>query len=518
MHENDEGQCDTMMLESREINTLASGATVALFGRLIGRGLNVLVLILLARFLGPIEFGLYALGWTIVQMGTLLAPLGLDKGVLQFGSRFYKRNSTTTSGIIFQSILFSLIVGLTMSAIIFFLAPLISKDVFNKPDLASVLRKLSPIFLLFAGIKVTAAATRVSQRVKYSIFVEDILPPLLNLLLFLGLFLIFGWKLHGALIAVSISFIVAFLLAIFYVTRLFPETFSLKSTALTFTKDLISFSLSTSLTGIFSMFIIWTNRLIVGYFLPEADIGIYQVVSQLSLLIPIIMSGFSAIFAPMIADLHHRRKYSKLQEIYTISTKWGLYLGIPFILITVMMPMDLLLTIFGKPYTAGSNALIILMFGQFINLATGAVGWLLMMTGNQKQWLLITFSLFVVSMALGIVLTPRLGLEGAAIATSIGSGTTYLLGILYAWQRLGLHPYDRRYYKGILATIVTGIILIFFQRTLQLSPVLRITGAAILSVATFTLTWILVGIDREDVEFLTLIRGRIMNAMGGRVE
>lgn len=504
------------MLESREINTFASGASVALVGRVFGRGLNVLLNIVLARLLSPVEFGIFALGWTIVQMGTLLAPMGLDKGVLQFGAMFYRKNSSRLRNIIFQSIFSAGLVGAAMSAIVIVLAPTLSEPVFNKPLLAPVLRGLAPIFFLFAGLKVTAATTRVSQRVKYSAIAEDILPPLTNILLFLGFFFILGWRLRGALVSASLSFAIALLLGLFYIRRLFPEIFTGDEESPTSLRELLTYSLSTSLTGIFAMFVIWCNRLLVGYYLPEAQVGVFQVVSQLSLLTAIILGAFSAIFAPMIADLHHRREHQKLRETYTIGTKWALYLGIPFLLTTVIAPRKLLVVVFGELFSTGSSALVILMLGQSINLATGAVGWLLMMTGKQRQWLIITSAFFMVSILAGIVLTPRLGLVGAAIATTIGTGSTSIVGLLYAWRRMELHPYDRRYSKGMISLGAAAGAMLLYDFFVQVSPLLDLAVLSTISVVVFFLTQILLGIDREDREFVRLVRRRLGSSSGDR--
>lgn len=54
--------------------TLASGAGLALVGRVSGRVLQVLTEIFLARVLGPAIFGLYAAGWTLLRIIGLIAP------------------------------------------------------------------------------------------------------------------------------------------------------------------------------------------------------------------------------------------------------------------------------------------------------------------------------------------------------------------------------------------------------------------------------------------------------------
>ena len=76
---------DSMNSIQNDTEVLAKGAGTALFGKIIGRGLQLAVQVLLARLLGPIQFGLYILGSTVLQVGQQIVLLGLDNGVIHFG-------------------------------------------------------------------------------------------------------------------------------------------------------------------------------------------------------------------------------------------------------------------------------------------------------------------------------------------------------------------------------------------------------------------------------------------------
>src|SRR5512138_585367 len=69
------------------LQELAGGAGTAIVGRLGGRLLAVVGDILAARVLGPAIFGLYSIGWTVFRLVELVAPVGLDIGVIRYASR-----------------------------------------------------------------------------------------------------------------------------------------------------------------------------------------------------------------------------------------------------------------------------------------------------------------------------------------------------------------------------------------------------------------------------------------------
>src|SRR2546429_4299282 len=81
---------DAAVSKQRDVNKLAAGAGIALGGRMLGRGLLLGVDVALARLLGPVQYGIYVIGWTISRLVQLLSPLGLNSGVIRFGARYWR--------------------------------------------------------------------------------------------------------------------------------------------------------------------------------------------------------------------------------------------------------------------------------------------------------------------------------------------------------------------------------------------------------------------------------------------
>lgn len=491
-----------------DVVKLARGAGVSLAGKMAGRAIHVLGQVALARLLGPERFGLYAIGWTILNMTSLISPLGLDQGVIRYASQFRHTNPSRLRGVLFQSIGLAVLSGLLVGGGLYLVAPWLAAHVFQKPRLASVIRWFSPAFLLISGLKVAAAATRVSQRMQYTVYAEDMTQPTANLFLFL-LFYLLGWGLLGAVAAGVGSFGIALILAVYYVKWLFPEAFSQQVGSSLVGKELLAFSLPASFAGASTILIFWVDRLLVGYFRPAAEVGIYQAVSQSSILFAVILGAFNAIFSPMIADLYHKRETGRLDELFKVSTKWGLYLTIPLFLVMCFASREVMTVVFGNEYETGSLPLVILAVGQLINVGTGAVGILLIMTGHQNRWLLLSGLMLFVSIACNGLLVPRLGLPGAALSTTCAVSGLFISGLLKAKRYLGIWPYDRRYLKGLLAAVLAAGAL-FLLRRIELGPsVFSLFLTLMISSGVFGVTLLLLGLDAEDQEIIRLIRAHL---------
>jgi len=215
----------TMEPKSRELLILAEGAGINLAGRSFGRGLTALTQVVLARALGPAAFGFYAIGWSLLKLGNLIAPLGLDHGVIRYASHLREQGRTGLRGIFLPALAISAGIGALLGGVLFATASFLATDAFEDAALVGVLRWFSPGIALAAVLAVAAAATRVSQRMGYAVVAEEVVQPVSHLLLFGAAFLL-GWGLLGAVGAAVVSLGLGAALALFWLARLFPEAFT----------------------------------------------------------------------------------------------------------------------------------------------------------------------------------------------------------------------------------------------------------------------------------------------------
>jgi O-antigen/teichoic acid export membrane protein len=241
-----------------------------------------------------------------------------------------------------------------------------------------------------------------------------------------------------------------------------------------------------------------------------AGFWIYQAASQSSTLFAILLSGFNVVLNPMIADHDRAGRQSELEHLFHVATKWGLYLSIPFFLVIFWMPREVILVVFGDGFSQGAAPMVILALGQLVNVSTGAVGPLLVMTGRPVQWTSISAAMLLVSVVLGVLLIPSYGLVGAAISTSTAVAGKFILGLAQVRRSLGMWPYDRRYVKGLLAAGVALAPLVLVRAMPSVLPLARLALGGLACAATFGLTLLALKIDPEDQQLLVALRRRIV--------
>jgi O-antigen/teichoic acid export membrane protein len=98
-----------------------------------------------------------------------------------------------------------------------------------------------------------------------------------------------------------------------------------------------------------------------------------------------------------------------------------------------------LLSLFGPGFTSGYGVMFVLAVGMLARAAVGPAERLLNMLGERRQCATVYACAFAVNLALCIVLIPRLGIEGAAMATSTALVVESLMLYRFAKRRLRFH-------------------------------------------------------------------------------
>jgi O-antigen/teichoic acid export membrane protein len=439
--------------------------------------------------------------------------LGLQNGVIRFGAKFRNDSPSDLKSTLINSIGISLVSGTIIGAIIFVAAPWLANAVYNKPELEQVFRGFAFGFPLAIALWVSSAATRISKDMKYSVFSEDFMQPFSNLVLIL-IFSILGLTLMNSIVSNVISFGIGLASALLFIALIFTDAIKEPYGQQFSVKELLVFSIPTGFAGTFTILTAWTSRLFVGIYRPAYEAGIYQTASQISLVFVIILNALNTIFAPMIADLYNRNYQQRINELYKVSTKWGLYIIAPLFVVLLLFPAEFMIAVFGIKYSPGALPMIILATTQVVNVGTGAVGFLLIMTGHQNNWFLTSGTTMVLCVVLNAVLVPIYGMVGAAIATAIAVSGLYIAGLVQVKKILGFWPYDRRYIKGLIALLFAIIILFIQSLLLDLAPFPEILVSILLSYLTFSVLLLLLGLDNEDKEFIKIIVSKIKRTRG----
>jgi len=186
--------------------------------------------------------------------------------------------------------------------------------------------------------------------------------------------------------------------------------------------------------AILSVWLGFCETILLASFRSAAEVGLYAAALRLALLVNFLLLAFNTLLAPRFAVLYGRGELSEIRRLARTSVLAMLVLASPFFLALFLVP-GALLAWFGNEFRAAVPALMILAVGQLINLSTGPVGTILLMTGNEQIMKRHTVTTVVVNLAAAILLIPVWGVAGAAASAAIGMA---LLNLLSWYSARGL--------------------------------------------------------------------------------
>ena len=187
-----------------------------------------------------------------------------------------------------------------------------------------------------------------------------------------------------------------------------------------------------------------TDLLMLGWLADPTSVGVYAVAARVADLVTFALTAINTIFAPSIAALHARGDRTALQAMVTTTAWWATLAGL-----VVALPLfglaGFVLSIFGAGFSAGETPLRILLAGQIVNAAAGSVGFMLTMTGHERQAAVVLGGAAVGAVALNAIFISPFGLAGAAMATALSvTGWNWGLAVLVWRRKLAYHPQHPR--------------------------------------------------------------------------
>jgi O-antigen/teichoic acid export membrane protein len=200
----------------------------------------------------------------------------------------------------------------------------------------------------------------------------------------------------------------------------------------------LAVSLPILLVESFYLLLSYTDVLVLQQFRPSEEVGVYFAVVKTLALVSFIHYAMSATTAHRFAEYHATGDTERLSAYVTHAINWTFWpsLAATLALLACGRP---LLWLFGPQFVVGYDIMFIAAIGLVVRAAIGPVERLLNMLGHQHICALAYALAFVINVVLCVALVPRFGGHGAAAATSISLVFETVLLFWIVRRRLGLH-------------------------------------------------------------------------------
>jgi len=420
-------------LHGREI---VSGAAIVLILRILGSGVQLLFSILVARFFGADGLGVYALAFTVTTITAVIARLGIDQALLRFVAIHAAEDQwARLKGFMIRGAWIIIASGSVLTTLLFLSSAIVSGHLFNKPELILPLRLMALTIVPFSLINLLAECLRAIKRIRDCTLVQGVLPPLLACVLLVPIYFI-GVGILGAVVAYVCSVLIVIIAGWRLWQRAIREHWAVAPLQVS-SSELLRVSIPMAWVAAVSMLMGYSDVLILGVFRSVGDVGIFNAALKIAGLLSFVLIAGNAILAPKVASLYQQGEIATVNRLARFSTMMMIFLAAVPAVILLGFP-DWVMGLFGQTFSRGATALVILTMGQLVNVATGPVGVLLLMTGHERSMRRRVMVAATIQVLLGLSLIPQFGIIGAATSAALGMALLNILALIAVKKRLNI--------------------------------------------------------------------------------
>ena len=405
----------------------AKNAGILFIANIISKALNFVYVVYLARYLGAGGFGIISFALAF----TLILGVFADLGLQSLSLREIARNNDETDRYFSNIASIKIILGI----IIFSLLVLIVKHMDYSYDVVHVIYLTGLSIIISSFNNFIYAVYQAHEDVKY-MGIGNILNSLSMLA---GIAAAAYFK--GNIIIFSGVFLVSAIVVLLYNLTVISYKFFKPKLAvdLKFWKKLIKEAVPFGLVNVFVIIYFKIDSVMLGTMKTQKIVGYYnasyRIIDVFTALVPSII--FAVVYPKMSAYIELPEK---LKNIYIVSFKISLIIGLIISVITVFFAHYFMLFIYGYGYYKGAGSLKILVWAFFFICISSITSGLISSINKQKLVTVVAGLGAVINICLNFILIPRFSLNGAAFATVI---TELLMFLIYFAQTMKFLSFNR---------------------------------------------------------------------------
>lgn len=419
---------DSRKLILRNAMILAGGSAAA-------RGLGLLSQVLMARWLGPEDFGLFSLSMSIFALFSVGALFGFQGSLPRLLPDHAVRGTGREGEVLSTAALLALGASLVLGLSALLTRESVIARFFGESKLGPCLLILALGFPVSVAADLLQAVARGLKHTSYRVIYGDIGLPLVRIVVFLGL----------AAVAVRLSEAAAFgvvaangvAVAGIWLGLRKNREISLSKPTRAMAAEVVRFSWPLAFSGILFVLLSRTDVYGVGYFLGVEEVGIYAVAVTLAGLLNQVGLCFGYTLLPVLTEEYSRNR-AEAERIGQETLRWVCLATLPLVGLTIINAEPIVAILFGAKYVAAAPVVSVLAVGIGLNVLSGPAGNLLVASGDTVRDMLSSCIPVVLNLILNVILVPRYGLLGAAAASSISLALKAVMAFIFSRLSTGL--------------------------------------------------------------------------------
>jgi O-antigen/teichoic acid export membrane protein len=461
-----------------------------------------LLMILLARWLSPVDYGYFQLVLSVVAILPILTDFGLSHSLPRYVAEYTYRDPTRVRTIVFSGLILKFVL-LTAVCLVIFLFRDTLADFFRIERRGSaleigilillVLNLYNFLFKIFEGF----------QRFKI-LPIMTLIKNSSDLVISLGLVYL-GYGIFGALFGKFSATLFAVIFAlVFLYRRIFRDLPGRVAGWSEFGKKIIGYGSALIVVDGATRIFANVDKIVINNFLTAGMVGLYAVPFRMVELAQAIGLSVASAISPSLSQTLHRENPETGQ--FVAGLRWLLAFYVLIAVYFVNMADWIILTFFGGDYAGSVPVLRVLGCALPLMGISPLISLSLNYLGEAKKRAVIASITAMISVAGNVILVPRLGITGSAIILAIAYLFYVIMQMAICLRRVGVSY--REVYRFSSRILLTGLIafgLLHAFLVVWESPYAPVLAVPILGVLYVALLFFVKVISPDELSHIYLL-------------
>jgi O-antigen/teichoic acid export membrane protein len=466
-----------------DLGALARRSSMSVLGSGFAAVANVALVVVVTRGIDQRSAGLFFTATSLFLLLEVACRLGTTTGLVYFIPRFRVTGQAARLRPLLRVALWPvLLASIGVGTVLAVAAPVVAEGLGGAGEFVTTLRVLAVFLPIAAVYDAVTAATRGYQDMAPTILVERIGRPLAQLVLVAGAVLAGSTALLAP--AWSVPYLFALLAAGWSLRRLHGAYRAQHRAAGPPVRagevagPFWRYTGPRILANVAQIALQRLDIVLVGVLRGPAEAAIYAAATRFLVVGQLGSQAVSLVMQPTLAERLATRDITATRTLYQLSTAWLISLTWPLYLLSAVLAPQLV-TLFGRGYDTGADAIVVLAAAMLIATGCGMVDMMLTMAGKTSWNLGNVLLALAVNVGLDLLLIPEYGVMGAAVAWAVAIALNNLLPLAQVGGLLRIHPLGRAGLTVMAAAVgCFGLLPLVARLATDSGPALAVAVAA----------------------------------------
>lgn len=229
----------------------------------------------------------------------------------------------------------------------------------------------------------------------------------------------------------------------------------------------------------------WMDVAIIGLFLTHTDVGTYEVAWEITLLVLIASNSIATALFPQMSRWSADAETDRIATTVSNAIGLTLFISLPALLGTVVLGENILRIVFGPEFVVAFGALVVLMGEKVIQAVNEVLDRTIQALNRPDLTARAMVVTIVLNLVFNVTFIPRLGILGAALATTLAVVANAMLHAFYLSHLIDLDVQYSFVAWCVALSLVMGATLVGLQSVVPVGGIVSILAYVLAGIVVY---------------------------------